>query len=146
MVENPAGTLIWQHDRFQQFCNMMAWVPCWQLKSRTSDSFPKLIFGLVTLKWKWPTCPTQVFSQSFWMAPFGSPTPKRTTVMSNSRFIRMLFMGPCNLKKLPKSKTTRTLAEFFGIEVLLIELWIDYGLFGQSISQLYSQNVYLRTI
>ena len=30
VVENPAGTLIWEHNRFSQFCNMMAWAPCLQ--------------------------------------------------------------------------------------------------------------------
>ena len=26
VVENPAGTLLWQHDRFSHFCNLMAYV------------------------------------------------------------------------------------------------------------------------
>ena len=73
VIENPAGTLLWQHERFQYFCNKMAWV----------------------------------YTISFWMAHFGSPTPKRTTVMSNSKFVGMLHMGPFSRSKCKKSSTTR---------------------------------------
>lgn len=52
----------------------------------------------------------QVYTISFWMAHFGSPTPKRTTVMSNSKFVGMLHMGPFSRSKCKKSSTTRAFA------------------------------------
>lgn len=46
---------------------------------------------------------------TFWMAHFGSKTPKRTTVMSNSRFIQMLDLGPLS-RRLNQKKSDTTSA------------------------------------
>lgn len=40
-----------------------------------------------------PIVPAKVFTQTFWMKAFGSRTPKRTVVFSNSSYIRLLDTG-----------------------------------------------------
>ena len=52
--------------------------------------------------------PAQVFVKSFWMCHFGARTPKRTTVMSNSKFIELLDLGKLTKSKRPEKKSDTT--------------------------------------
>ena len=56
--------------------------------------------------------PTQVFFQTFWMRSFGSPTPKRTVVYSNSPKIKMLDAGP--MRKGELRSNIRTTKQYLG--------------------------------
>lgn len=56
--------------------------------------------------------PTQVFYQTFWMKSFGSPTPKRTVVYSNSPQIKMLDAGV--LRKGELRSNIRTTKQYVG--------------------------------
>lgn len=69
----------------------------------------------------------QVFSMSFWMAHFGAPTPKRTTVMSNSKFVGMLHMGPFTRSKGSKNSTTTRAFAFWVIFCDLFDFLLGKG-------------------
>lgn len=62
------------------------------------------------LAWRSPCALAQVYFQTFWMKAYGSATPKRTIVYSNSAKIKMLDAG--SMKKKDLATTVRTTTQY----------------------------------
>lgn len=61
--------------------------------------------------------PSQVFRQNFWMAHFGSRTPKRSSVWSGSKLIQRLDLGVLKKSNRPKKlDVTKTYYDKKGVK------------------------------
>ena len=100
LIEQPSSSLLYRHPRFEELLKMQTVVR--HLKNKGfvfcfSDTLRDTVHSWISLgfqaksSWRrrWP----QVFKQSFWMQGWGSKTPKRTVLWSNSTAIRLFKTG-----------------------------------------------------
>lgn len=104
VLENPSGSLIYRHARFEQLCNKIAYV---QFSELSNDEWMVLPRSTSQYVFIGRHC-AQVFKISFWMGLLGSRTPKRTLIWSNDRFIKALDLGRM-AKGSKKASTSRSL-------------------------------------
>lgn len=136
VVENPAGTLIWAHLTFQQFCNTMAWVACWQLKSRTSDSLPCDVFWLLFGFWKleMANLSNLGFFPIFLDGPFWITYSEENHSDEQLQVYNDVAHG---LLEFEEQAQINDNTNFSWIFFVLENYTTDYGLFGQNITQWY---------
>ena len=101
VLEHPSCSLLHKHDRFE-----------WLLNSVLYAASLCNLYNAVSLFLFNSYC-SKVYSQAFWLMHWGSPSPKRTKIYSNSPRVKTLDRGVLkkNLKAAKtKIRTTRSLA------------------------------------
>ena len=101
VLEQPAGSILVRHKRFEWMCNVVAFATL-----LNCSNFVVLFCNQYTLTVQGSLVPcfSQVYEIYFWMMLHGSPTSKRTVAYSNMQEVTMLDRG--RLSKAVKDKNT----------------------------------------
>ena len=109
IIENPHGSLIYRHHRFEYLTNLVAF----EAQLRLICVIWTTISRPETYVWSCTPPSPKVYRQAFWLGLLGGQTPKRLLTWSNDNLISALDLGKlCREKResLTGKKTTRFLA------------------------------------
>ena len=108
LLEQPSSSLLSFHTRFQEL--LTVWRK-WIVATRRLDWFQ--LYVCIVHAWDpgifFPCCPwSKVWKQNFWMLHFASPTPKRTSLYSNSSYVDLFDLGSITREQIKACKVRST--------------------------------------